>query len=317
MKRRTLIIAFGLGFALIVVVLLMSSIRLPRLSQGDYSVAIMPTSPSMMAQQELRYAPGDAEYASGIVSSDLLAVEEAQALDDGTKRVVLKNASLTVVVADVDAKMAQINALAAEYGGWVVNAQVSRTGSGAEERVAYAVITIRVDAERLDQVLQRIKDGADQVESESVNGQDVTQDYVDLSSQLTNLQAAERQLQAIMERATKTEDVLSVYSELVHVRGEIEQTQGRLRYYDEASATSSIQVTISPTPIIQPVEIAGWRPLETARNAFQALVDVLQGAADVAITVAVFGVPLLVFVGIPAWWVLRRRRVARAINAAG
>jgi hypothetical protein len=246
------------------------------------------------------------------MDSDLLPIDEYQAQDDGVKRVVLRNASLTVVVGDVDAKMAQINALAGEYGGWVVNAQVQRTGSGEDSRVAYAVITIRVAAERLDQALQMIKDGAEQVESESVNGQDVTQDYVDLSSQLTNLQAAERQLQEIMSRATKTEDVLSVYNELVRVRGEIETTQGRLRYYDEASTTSSIQVTVTPTPIVQPVEIGGWRPLETARNAFQALVNLLQDAADVVITVAILGVPLLVVVGIPAWWWLRRRRMMRA-----
>lgn len=175
------------------------------------------------------------------------------------------------------------------------------------------MITIRVAAERLDQALQMIKSGAEQVQSESVNGQDVTQDYVDLSSQLTNLQAAEHQLQEIMSRATKTEDVLRVYNELVRVRGEIETTQGRLRYYDEASSTSSIQVTVTPTPIVQPVEIGGWRPLETARNAFQALVNLLQGAADVAIVVVIFAVPLGIFVGIPTWWVLRRR--AKRTNA--
>jgi hypothetical protein len=303
---------------MLLVILVVTGSRMSRLSQANYSTSLIAATapPSMMAQQELRYA-ADSEFAPpapGFVDNALLPMDEYQAQDDGVKRVVLKNASLTVVVADVDAKMAQINALASEYGGWVVNAQVSRTGTGEDSRVAYAVITIRVAAERLDQALRMIKDGADQVESESVNGQDVTQDYVDLSSQLTNLQAAERQLQEIMSRATKTEDVLNVYNELVRVRGEIETTQGRLRYYDEASATSSIQVTVTPTPIVQPVEIGGWRPLETARNAFQALVNLLQNVADIAITVAILGVPLLVVVGIPVWW-LRRRRMTRPTQA--
>lgn len=264
-------------------------------------VVAAPTMPPQMA------APGDTRYASGemdgFVDEDLSTQQ--------TDRIVLKNAVLTLVVDDVDAKVAQITALAGEFGGWVVNAQVSRAPSGDEIRVTSGVITIRVDAEQLDQALALIKDGVHEVRSELVTGQDVTQDYVDLSSQVANLEAAEKQLQEIMSRADKTEDVLNVYSQLVNVRGQIETMRGRLRYYDEASTLSSIQITLTPTPVIQPVEIAGWRPLETARNAFQALLDLLRGAADVVIAVAVFGLPLLVVAAVPVWYVRRRRRVTR------
>ena len=256
--------------------------------------------------------------AAMIPMDGMIDVDERQEFDDeaqqppGVDRVVLKNAVLAIVVDDVDSKIAQISALAEEFGGWVVNAQVSRAQSDGESRVSYGTITVRVDADRLDEAMRMIKDGTHEVESESVTGQDVTQDYVDLSGRVANLEAAEQQLQEIMQSANKTEDVLSVYSELVRVRGEIEQIRGRLNYYDEAAAYSSIQISLRPTPVIQPVEIAGWRPLETARNAFQALVDVLRGAADVAIAVAVFALPLLVLVGLPAWWLLRRRRLTHA-----
>jgi hypothetical protein len=250
-------------------------------------------------------APSDGSVDNPL-ASDEMQLEDSISID----RVVLKNAMLTLVVDDVDAKVAQITGLAGEFGGWVVNAQVSRARDGNENRVASASITIRVDADRLDEALALIKNGANEVESESVIGQDVTQDYVDLTSQVANLEAAERQLQEIMSHAEKSEDVLNIYNQLVSVRGQIEMIRGRLRYYDEAATYSSIQVTLRPTPIIQSVEIAGWRPLETARNAFQALIDVLRGAADAVIVVAVFGLPLLAFVGIP-FWLIRRRRIAR------
>ena len=227
------------------------------------------------------------------------------------QRVVLKNAVLTVVVDDVDSKIQQIATLAEEFGGWVVNEQVSRVRSGDETHVTSAVITVRVDATRLDDALTSIKDGVKTVELESVTGQDVTQDYVDLSSQVANLEAAESQLQEIMSHATRTQDVLEVYNQLVQTRGQIESIRGRLRYYDESAAYSSVQVTVRPTPVVQPVEIGGWRPLETARNAFQALINLLRGAADLVIAVAVFGLPLLIVIGVPLWFVRRRRRAAR------
>lgn len=303
MRVRTLFA----GIAVITVLAAALLLASPRLnSTGSGSVMLMATQPT----------PGeivaDGYYAYDEVGSpqDVLVRQENQPLQ---ARVVLKNAVMTLVVDDVDAKIAEITALASEYAGWVVNAQVSRTRVGEENRVSYGTITIRVDANQLDAVLALIKQNVSNVEAESVTGQDVTQDYVDLSGQVANLEAAERQLQAIMNDASKTEDVLSVYNELVRVRGEIETLRGRLNYYDEASRTSSIQVTLRPTPVIQPVEIAGWRPLETARDAFQALVNLLQGAADVVITIAIIGVPLGVALLIPVLVLRRlRQRTARA-----
>jgi hypothetical protein len=79
-------------------------------------------------------------------------------------------------------------------------------------------MTIRVPAERLDEALVTIKAETDQpIISENHSSQDVTAEYTDLNSRLTNLQAAEKQLQEIMAEAIKTEDVLSVYSQLVSV----------------------------------------------------------------------------------------------------
>jgi hypothetical protein len=237
--------------------------------------------------------------------------QEQQLNDQDVKRVVLKNATLVIVVDDVDAKMQSINDLSNSFGGWIVSANTTRANINGKNQVQSASITIRVPAARLDEAMTQIKTGVGTVEAENISGQDVTQDYVDLSSQLTNLQAAEKQLQSIMDKAVKTQDVLDVYNQLVNVRGQIETIQGRIRYYDESSSFASVQVTVLPTPIVQPVEIGGWRPLETARNAFQALINLLQGAADVVITVAIIGLPLLIVIGVPLWFFWRRRRSTR------
>jgi hypothetical protein len=228
-------------------------------------------------------------------------------------RLVIRNATLTLVVDDPDVKLREISTLASEFGGWVVSANAYRSGTGEESRVTSASITIRVVADRLDEALERIKTGVQSVDYENVTGQDVTQQYVDLNSSLTNLRAAEEQLQVIMDSARRTEDVLSVYNQLVNIRGQIEQIQGQIQYFEESAAYSSIQVSLTPTPITQPIEIAGWRPQETARDAFQAFVNLLQGIADVGITVAVFGLPTLLVFGLPAWLIYRRWRRSRSI----
>jgi hypothetical protein len=232
-------------------------------------------------------------------------VDHSPMFQTGQTRIVLKNAALTLVVNDAAAVINEIGTLADSSGGWVVTSNSSKIATASGTEVTQGTITIRVPAERFSEALSQIKSVAISVESENVTGQDVTQDYVDLSSQLGNLKAAESQLQAIMDGARNTEDVLSIYNELVRVRGEIETTQGRIRYYDEAAAYSSINVNLIPQAIETPIQIAGWSPGRTAENALAALINVLRLAADLVITLAILVLPLLLIFGVPGWLIYR------------
>lgn len=111
----------------------------------------------------------------------------------------------------------------------------------------------------------------------------MTEQYTDLQSRLRNPEATGAQLQKIMERADKTEDVLAVYNQLSQTRGEIEQVKGRIQYLERSAALSSITVDLIPDSLAQPIAVGGWRPTGTARSAIEALVRTLQGLADVAI----------------------------------
>jgi hypothetical protein len=233
----------------------------------------------------------------------------------GVNRVVLKNATLSIVVDEPETKIGEIAVMAEEMGGWVVTSNSYNTTHASGATLTQGSITVRAPAERLNEAMSRIKTGAGEVKAESITGEDVTQSYVDLTSRLANLEAAEEQLQAIMEEVRRTEDVLAVYTELVSIRGEIESIKGQVRFYDESAAFSSIQVTVAPTPITRPLEVAGWRPLDVARDAFQALINVAQATVNIAIFTVVFFGPLLVVIGLPVWLVLRRRRRARAAAA--
>jgi hypothetical protein len=258
----------------------------------------------------------DGEFSDGTVGQ-----QQVQNNTETIERLVIRNATLTLVVDDPAAMMDMISSMTSEFGGWVVSANSSRTtatNADEEPRITSATINIRIPADRLDEALELIKgDGnTNTVEYENVTGQDVTQQYIDIQSRLTNLEAAEAQLQEIMELARSTEDVLAVYSELVRIRGEIESARGQIQYYEQSAAYSSVNITLRPTPIVQPVTIGGWQPLETARDAFQSFVNVLQGLADFGITVVAFVLPLLIVIGIPAWAIRRFVRRSRRSAAA-
>ena len=217
--------------------------------------------------------------------------------DAGTQaieRVVIKNASLTIVVDNPATSMDTISKMAEELGGYVVSANVYKQELDSGAQVPRASITIRIPAERLNEVLERIKKESKQDPiSENISSQDITLEYTDLQSRLTNLENAEAQLTKIMDAATKTEDVMSVYSQLVQVREQIEVLKGQIKYYDESAKLSSVSIELMANEAIQPLQIGGWQPVGVAKNAVQALIDTLKFLVNALIWIIIYIGPVL------------------------
>jgi hypothetical protein len=294
-----LVIAFGFVIVAIVAMTLMS----PAIGNVFTNTAAALGSDGGGGGYAASYAPSDGTTVLADVSGAVLVQEE-----QAQQRVILKDAILGLTVDDPETRLAEIAALAEEMGGWIVSSNINRYTDSAGEQVARGEILVRVPSERLTEALERIKTGAGAINSENVTGRDVTQEYIDLSSRLKNLEAAEVQLQSIMDSAKKVEDVLAVHAELVSIRGQIESIKGQLQYFDIASAFSSVRVNLSP-PSPNPVQAqtSGWSPANTAESALGALVSVVRAVVDLVIAMVVFFGPIVVVIG-GIWWVLRRVR---------
>jgi hypothetical protein len=240
--------------------------------------------------------PAASDSFAGLQNQDGAAVE----------RIVIKNASLDIIVANPPEVMDAIGRMAEQLGGFIVNANLYQDILPSGVEVPRASITVRVPAERLDEALERIEDQSDQpVDNKTINSQDVTQEYTDLQSRLRNLEAAETQLMSIMEEARRTEDVLQVYNELTRVREEIEVTKGRIQYFDESARLSSISVNIIPNEAVQPLSVGGWQPVGVARDAVQALINGLQILVNVVIWLGLFIIPILFVIVLPIFLIVR------------
>ncbi len=239
-------------------------------------------------------------------------VQERQAAGD-IDRLVIKNASLALVVKDPQATIEQVTALAERLGGYVVNSRTYKQGYDVEgAAMLYGEISLRVPVDRLNEALAEIRGGAVRVDNEAISGDDVTATYTDLQSQLRNLEAAEAQLTTIMADAKRTEDVLNVYNQLVSIRGQIEQIKGQLKYYEESAALSLVSLTLTPDIASQPIEPAAWAPEGVAKQAIEALVNTLQGLGSAVIWFGIYTLPLLLLFGLPALVViLIARRMLR------
>ncbi len=243
---------------------------------------------------DLQKSVGAPEAPQPNLSADSVTVSNAQYANvkSAQERIVIQNADLAIVVKDPQAKMAEIGALARRLGGFVVSSNMNMLNVGANLKVPEGTIAIRVPAKDLDTALSEIKANVVEVQSENRSGQDVTDQYVDLQSQLRAKQAAADKLYEIMQTTQKADETLMVFNQLTQVQSEVEVLKGQINYYEQAAALSAISVRLIAEESAQPIVIAGWHPQGVARDAAQALIDFFQNFATFMIWLVIYILPV-------------------------
>lgn len=218
---------------------------------------------------------------------------------------IVKTAELSIVVPRgrfTDA-FAKASAVASPLGGYVESSSTSGTRSKSGE------LTIRVPADRFDAALAALRP-LGRIESQAIEGQDVTAQYVDLTARLHTWQAQEQALLRLMAKATSVSDTLRVQAQLQHVQLTIEQLKGQIRVMRNRAANATITVALrEPGPAAPAVQTVQNPSIGTAfRRALAGVLNVV-----VAIVVGLgYLVPIALLVGV-AWLAVRsvrRRRFA-------
>jgi Flp pilus assembly protein TadB len=125
-----------------------------------------------------------------------------------------------------------------------------------------------------------------------------------------------------MGSATKTEDVMNVFNQLVQVREQIEVIKGQIKYYEESAALSSIAVDLVADEAVQPLEVGNWQVGGVVKDAIQALINTSRTLLKIVIWMVIYLLPVLVILfvifGLPIWLIVRsaRRRRARRQTVA-
>jgi hypothetical protein len=282
MKKRNAFIIFSLTLILLLTACGLKAAATP--SPGIYSYGGAPSNElAPAATQGLAYS--DASKGAHSPASSGATVQD---------RLVIMNADLTIVIPNPQAKLEAISQMASNLGGFVISMNMYQTNLQNGQTAPEGSISIRIPSAKLDNALSQIKADAIEVRNETRTGQDVTQQYVDLQSQLNSLEAAEAQLTLIMQNATKTEDVLAVFNQLESYRQQIAVIKGQMQYFEQASTYSLINVTLIAEETIQPIEIGGWKPEGVVRDAIQALIKFWQGFVNLLINLFLLVLPILI-----------------------
>lgn len=256
--------------------------------------------------------PGSPPSAGGDDDGNRAAEAPPPVAPSSAGRKIIKDATLSLEVASVPAALGRIETIAAQSGGYVVE---TRTDLGGAPGAA-ATIRIGVPVDQFELALQRVRDAGATVLREHTSGVDASQEYVDLQSQVANLEATQARIRQFLEQATTVEESLRVNAQLAEIEGQLGQIKGRMRFLADRAAYSTITAELhapppaeTPTPTPTPTPVPGWSAADEARAASNTLAGILRVLATLAIWLAVVVLPLAAPVAL-VWWGVRGRRSA-------
>jgi hypothetical protein len=147
---------------------------------------------------------------------------------------------MDVTVENVTMTLDDIAKIAASSGGWVVTSAQPRNYQGS--------ISIRVPADRFDDVVEQLSDLAVKIKSISTRSEDFTEESTDVTARAQTLKDTLETLRLLFDRAITVEDAITIQKEITNVQSDLESLEARLNFLSQSSAFSFISVSLESVP---------------------------------------------------------------------
>ena len=225
---------------------------------------------------------------------------------------VIKNANLDIKVASVPNTLRDIQTMADQVGGFTQNAYTAESQVG----VLTGSVTVRVPEANFTQSLDKIKSLATRVVSENISGQDVTQEFSDLKSQLDSLVRVKDQYSKLLEDAKTVEEILQVQDRLNNTQQQIDYIQGRINYTNNQTSYASIYVNMNEEVIVQ-LPVDKFDLGSTVKESISTAVRILQNSVTFII-VTIFTllglIPYFLIIWLLIWLGKKAYRKFKSVN---
>jgi hypothetical protein len=238
-----------------------------------------------------------------------------------TNRKIIKNADVRLLVKDTNVAVNRSTQIISDLGGYLISSRIWYQDYYGNN-LMYATITLGIPVDQFERALMRMRELSIRVLDETASGQDVTDQYVDLQSQLTNLESTRARIQEFLADAKTVDEALRINQELANIEAQIEQIKGQMNYISDRAAFSTITVNfepefpiLTPTPTATPYPTATpipWKPGDTYHDAKNTVTVAYQGIANFLIWLAVAIVPIILPPALILWvlwkWMNRNTR---------
>ena len=229
---------------------------------------------------------------------------EAAPAPEVKERLIVKESTISLLVKNVVEAQKAISQKAQSLGGYVVQSNISHP---EETKATSGWITVRVPQEKLEEALEYFRGLAVRVVSETISGQDVTDEYVDIEARLATLLKTKAKFEEILAKAQKVQDILEVQRELINLQEQIDNLKGQQNYLEKSAQVSRVTIYLATDELSLPyVPAEAWRPKAIFKQAVRSLIGTFRKLGTLLIWLGVYSIIWLPVLGI--YWGIRHWR---------
>jgi len=180
-------------------------------------------------------------------------------------------------------------------------------------------LTFLVQANLYPQIERYLRDYArqngGQLLSLNETVQNVTNDYIDTQSRLTNLRTEQTRLLDLLSHAQALNDIITVQDRLTNIEGQIETIEAHLKQLKGQVAFYTVTITLQPLTLTSPPPTPiGWSIGQTFHDAFAASLGFAQGLLTFLVWLLAYSVYLIPG-AVLAWFLFRWRKRSLATSS--
>lgn len=219
--------------------------------------------------------------------------QEAPPAPDVKDRKVITESYFSLLVNNVVQTQKQIIQKAQQLDGYMVNSNLNNPQDAPS-----ATIIVRVPSNNLDQALDAYRSFAVKVISENLNGQDVTDQYVDNQAKLDTLMQTKAKFEEIYNKARTIQEILEVQNHILNIQSQIDQIKGQQQSLEQNAKMAKVTIYLSTDEFALPYAPSEtWRPEVIFKQAVRSLIANVRKIATLLIWLVVYSliwIPLLV-----------------------
>ena len=225
-----------------------------------------------------------------------------------SQRKIIHKAIISAHVKELKEAQEKMTEKVSKYNGYIVESTIFQESDSR----SHGRMVVRVPEEHFETFLSEAEGQVAKVLERNTTGEDVTEQYVDLESRLKSKRAVESRLLVFMESAEKTEDLLKISADLAKVQEEIEVLVGKIKYLDNQTSYSTIEISFYEDRVIVPeIENKELNTWEKTKKQFIQSVNALLMLGSGIVVFLVGNLPVLLVLSTISFlfiWLLRKRK---------
>lgn len=230
-------------FIIPVLLLVVAACKGPGERQGEsVTMTDVQLAPPAAEEKALPEAPDAVRFPPPVVKTDEEIIRNqsrpANKATDNVDKKIIKEGEIRFKTADIAVTRKALYASLKKLGGYV--AEESETNESGQKEVT---LNVRVPAKNFDQLLTNVSANAEAIDSKNIRIKDVTTEYIDVTTRLTNKKKLEERYLDLLKKGSKISDLLEIENKLTEIRSDIESTQGQLNYMMKQVAYSTLDIT--------------------------------------------------------------------------